>query len=389
MSIQEFPFPVENGALTLRLRHCLSNLGEARGQSGLGRAVLMLHGGNSSSDTYTLPHGGLAAFLADRGWDVWLLDYRCSPYVQKALPKNPIGGSALAECKLFTLDRIVEVDVPAALAELTRQQSGDKAPKELSVMGHCVGSGTVALAIARGKFETVTNVVLSALGLFYEVPWNGWVKAEDYLIERSLLHIPKCRGIDPKSDETWPAVMQGALGAWPKAWLPSGDKKWEAMLRRLTFMFGQPYFMNAIDPTLREGALLPVFGHMHMGTYWHLGQMVRRGFAAEFNDPDVIDRSRFLRKQAEGPPTGDLASGPNFKDKRVTLITGAENRLWHRDSIDLMYEWLCNTAAGGTGQFFKQAYRGYGLQEIVWGVNAAAEIFPNIEQGLLGKPPLS
>jgi|HubBroStandDraft_4_1064222.scaffolds.fasta_scaffold40879_2 pimeloyl-ACP methyl ester carboxylesterase len=389
MTIEEFRFKVENGDLTLRLRHCLSDLRQARGQSGSGRAVLMLHGGNSSSDTYTLPNGGLAGYLADRGWDVWLLDYRTSPFVQNALPKKPLGGSVLSECKdFFTLDRIVDVDVPEALAELARQQSGDKVPTELSVMGHCIGSGTVALSIARGKFRAVKNVVLSALGLFYEVPWNGWVKAEDYLIERSLVQAPECRGINPKDDQKWPQVMQDALKRWPNAWLPQGTESWELMLRRLTFMFGQPYFLDALDPTLRGARLEPVFGNMHMGTYWHIGQMVRRGFAARFDAPDVIDRSRLLRRRAEGPPQGDLASGPMFKDKHVTLITGAENRLWHRDSIDRMYEWLCNTAGGGDGKFYKQAYRGYGLQEIVWGTNAVRDTFPNIELGLLGRPPI-
>jgi hypothetical protein len=344
----------------------------------------MLHGGDSSSDTYTLPNDGLAGYLADRGWEVWLLDYRCSPFVQDVLGNRaPLGGSALAECELFTLDRIVEVDVPAALGELLPRIDG----AELSVMGHCVGSGAVALAIARGKFQSVENVVLSALGLFYEVPWNGWVKAEDYLIERALSSDPLCRAIDPKDDGTWPKVMQDALGRWPQAWLPQGTERWEAMLRRLTFMFGQPYVLDALDSSLRGERLLPVFGRMHMGTYWHLGQLVRRGFAAKFNEPDVVDRSRLLLRRVAGAPGGDLASGPRFKDKHVTLVSGAENRLWHRDSVDLMYEWLRNTAGGGRGRFYKQAYRGYGLQEIVWGKDAARDIFPNVEKGLLGKAP--
>jgi pimeloyl-ACP methyl ester carboxylesterase len=386
MKIEEVPFSVDG--LTLRLRHCVSELKVPRGRSGEGHAVLMLHGGNSSSDTYTLPNDGFAGYLADRLWDVWLLDYRCSPFVQDELAKQrPLGGSALAECSFFTLDRIVDFDIPEALAKLI-PRIGDA---ELSVMGHCVGGGTVALAIARGKFKRVRNVVLSALGLFYEVPWNGWVKAEDYLIERVLAQDPTCRAIDPKNLRAWPAVMRTAEGSWPKAWLPSGTEPWESMLRLLTFMFGQPYFLDAIDPSLRCAKLLPVFGNMHLGTYWHLGQMVRRGFAAKFNEPDVIDRSRLLRRRPrashrEGPTGGDLASGPNFKDKVVTLVSGAENRLWHRDSMDLMYEWLCNNAGGGSGRFYKQAYRGYGLQEIVWGTNAPDDIFPHIESGLLGRP---
>ena len=250
---------------------------------------------------------GLAGFLANRGWQVWLLDYRASPFVQNLLatrPGGPLGGSALAECAFFTLDRIVDVDIPAALGKL-RPYLGDA---DLSVLGHCIGGGTVATAIARGHFKSVRNVVLSALGLFYEVPWNGWVKVEDYLIERVLAEDPSCRGIDPKNRDAWPASMLGALGAWPAAWLPPVGKDWadlesyEKMLRLLTFMFGQPYFIEALHPTLRRQAIEPVFGKMHIGLYWHIGQMVRRGFVAEFDQPDVIDRLRLRKAGASRRP---------------------------------------------------------------------------------------
>jgi hypothetical protein len=120
--------------------------------------------------------------------------------------------------------------------------------------------------------------------------------------------------------------------------------------------------------------------------------MVRRGYAGEFNAPDVIDRSRLPRARTRrgrvpGPATGDLASGPMFKDKRVTLISAADNRLWHRDSMDLMYEWLREHARGGSGAIFKQVYPGYGLQELVWGDRARVEVFPKIARGLLGVDP--
>ena len=36
-----------------------------------------------------------------------------------------------------------------------------------------------------------------------------------------------------------------------------------------------------------------------------------------------------------------------FEEFKVTLVTGARNRLWHRDSIDRMHEWLCRGSSLG------------------------------------------
>jgi pimeloyl-ACP methyl ester carboxylesterase len=399
MKIVDVPFEVDTefGPLPLRLRHCTADGALAKGKKS--RAVMILHGGNSSSLTFLLPGGGLVGHLIECGWDVWLLDYRASPYLQNQLSGMPVlGGSADKECTLFTVDRVVEIDIPQALG-IVRSHIGGA---ELSVLGHCVGGGAVAMAIARGNLAGVRNIVLSTLGLFYEVPWNGWMKVEDYLIERILSSDKSCRGINPKRIDLWPKVMKDAYGDWPKAWLPYGHadpRGLEQMLSALTFMFGQPFFIDHIDPTLRDGVeLLPVFGAMHLGLYWHLGQMVRRGYAARFNSadvihsPDAIDRSRLRRSQVRqgrdpGPVDGYLSSGPRFKDKVVTLVAAAENRLWHRDSIDLMHEWLLQNASGGDGAVFKQVYPGYGLQELVWGTNANKDIYPNIEKGLRGREP--
>jgi pimeloyl-ACP methyl ester carboxylesterase len=44
-------------------------------------AVLMLHGGNTLSDTFLLPGGGITAYLTERDFDVWLVDWRTSPHI--------------------------------------------------------------------------------------------------------------------------------------------------------------------------------------------------------------------------------------------------------------------------------------------------------------------
>jgi hypothetical protein len=99
-------------------------------------------------------------------------------------------------------------------------------------------------------------------------------------------------------------------------------------------MFGQPYAIERLDPSLRGPEVARLFGRMHLGLYLHTSQMVRRGFAGPLDAPDAIDAAgRF----------GDL--DPTwFAGKRVTLLAAGQDQTWHRESIDLMYEWLRNNA---------------------------------------------
>src|SRR5882724_2408053 len=100
---EEHLLPIEPGeafGLELRLRRFSSKPRNTK-------AVLILHGANSSSDTFLAPNGGLAAFLSGKGWDVWLLDWRGSPYVMAQLPEDRfLGGSVIEECKRFNYDSV-------------------------------------------------------------------------------------------------------------------------------------------------------------------------------------------------------------------------------------------------------------------------------------------
>ncbi|HEX4341110.1 MAG TPA: hypothetical protein VH062_34615 [Polyangiaceae bacterium] len=381
--------------LTILLRHFVDRPEHPVGAAPLGhRAVLLIHGGNTSSETFLVPHGGVATYLRERGWDVWLVDDRASPRVldDRILGGQPLGGSVEAERRYFNFDRIAEEDVVGAIAHI-RNLLGPRAT--LSVVGHCVGGATTSMAIARGRLDkfAVQAYVLTTMGLFFESPWDGWVKAEDYVIERVLSTTPGCRGIDPvqlrppvleasrRAARPWPAEFDEAYGAFPAAWLPPvSDVPEDDMLRRLSFMFGSPYDTAALDPSLRGSILCRLFGTMHLGLYLHAGQVVRRGYAGRFDAPDIIERprlespprARHARRAAPRgpkpahPPEGDLLP-QHFRDKRITLLTGTENRLWHRESIDLMYEWLRNIEGRpASARVEKRIFPGFAHQDLYW-----------------------
>jgi hypothetical protein len=399
--IEDEDLPVGKGPLSLRvtLRHFVDRPDHPVGKAPKShKAVLLIHGGNTSSETFLVPHGGLAGFLGGKGWDVWLLDHRGSPRVLDAriLRDPPLGGSEAAERQWFTVDRIAEDDVVGAITEVRRRIGPDA---RLAVVGHCLGGGAVAMAIARGLLdgdEVATQAfVLTTMGLFYEVPWDGWVKAEDFLIERLLREPAGCRFIDPKVRQAWPKEMDCAYRQWPTPWLPPERSSPEQrMLRRLAFMFGSPYSMDQLDPSLRGSILLRLFGSMHLGIYLHTGQLARRGYSAAFDDPDVIDRQRLAApgrpgvsalRSPGGPapaPAGDLRP-EHFRDKRITLITGAQNRLWHRESIDLMYEWLRNIPGRSAGApIEKQVFAAYAHQDLYWKREPNDPVYARIRCGI-------
>ncbi|HEX7669928.1 MAG TPA: alpha/beta fold hydrolase, partial [Polyangiaceae bacterium] len=242
-----------HGRVTLKLRHLVGPgaAGVKRSGGGPETAVLLLHGGNTSSETFLVPHGGLAVYLQRQGFDVWLLDWRGSPRVlDSILDSRILGGSLDAERRLFTVDTVVDEDIVEGVRAV-RARIGPGA--RLSIVGHCLGGGALSVAIAQGKLEHVGplhRVVLTTLGLFYEVPWDGWIKGEDFLIERVLASSPECRGIDPHVVKPWPRNMEAAFHRWPAVWLPgtTGASRRcgpgitaEQMLTRLSFMFGVPF----------------------------------------------------------------------------------------------------------------------------------------------------
>ena len=369
-----------HGGLTPTLRRFKPRNGTApRG------AVLLLHGGNSAGDTFLLPNGGLTAFLTQDGFDVWILDWRTSPRVVGPLLAGDkrLGGSLQRERELYALDHAAQTDIPRALQEI-RRQVGDA---ELGVVGHCMGGGATSIAIATGKLTGlgVKNVVLSTLGLFYEVPWNGWLKAEDFIVERIPQEDPDCRGVDPHSPELWPRAMTEAFGYWPRGWLPSGTGPAASMLQRLTFMFGQPYDARRLDPVISERELLAQFGAMHVGLFLHAAELVRRGYAAKLGAPDVIDRPRICAddcnhtRNGAGPVPDHYLLPQHFHDHRITLLNATDNQLWHRDAVDLMHDWLRDHGVHSE----KRNYAGYRIQELFWGARAQRDVYPDIRNALL------
>lgn len=363
---EEFALPVSGGMrLSLRRR---------RPAASAAGAVLLMHGGNTNGHIYSVPDTGLAGYLHERGFDVWLLDWRASNRILAPILSAPLprGQSASDERKNFTLDTAVDVDIDGALSFI-REKIGDVLP--ITAVGYCMSAGALSMAAARGicSRHRVNHVVLIGLGLFYKAPWNGWIKAEDYLLERSLHSHPKIRAIDPNAPDKWPPPLLEAYDVWPRTWLPARRTKDDDMLHRLSFMVGQPWSTERLHEDV-QGDVRPFFGPLHLGIYLHSGQMVRRGYAAGFDAPEHVvgEPNRGAVRETDLNPE-------HFHDSmHVTLLGGQNNGLWHRNSLDLMYDWLRSYTSATCR---KRILPGYNLHELLWGARAKAEVYPIVLDG--------
>jgi cholesterol oxidase len=345
---------------------------ELRHHPGAGRPVLLVHGASAGSATFRIGERETLVDFLRRDFDVWTVDWRAG--MLRALDIFCANRSAA-----FTIDAAAAHDVPAAIARM--RELGVQGT--IGVVGHCLGGGIVAQGIARGALpvDDVERVVVTGLALFYRAAVDNVLKAEDRALEellargQALLH-PLNRWDARVCTEgpvrgAWDRLIQDPYEVWLDTPLPHDCRN--DFCHRISYMFGMPYVPDNI-PGIHADHLPQQFGDIPMQLLLHCCQNLRRGHAA----PYVPDGSA-RRLSAD---TTYLNREP-FRDRRLTLITGNVNSLWHRDSIDTMYEWLRRgRRAEQPRDLRKHVLDGYGHQDLYWGTRAPTDVFPLIAAGL-------
>jgi hypothetical protein len=331
------------------------------------KVVLLVHGASAGSRTFDQPNGGLRHYLSENGWLVYSVDWRSSMLtVRELLQRAPERDHYTLDTAALDLKRAVEwVAWHAGIAE-----------EELAVVGHCVGGALVAQAIARGehsasgRFVPPTGpfkprrVVLTTLALFWRVGVEGWFKGTDLVID------------DVQSDSQTELAMSAGELKWEapieerfKLWLDSGLHHGCGIqfCERICFMYGMPFRLDDVAYIHEQAQLSEQFGAMPLSIYVHCLQNLRRGWLAPFNSASA---SSVLV---------DEAARQRFANRRITLITGNENQVWHRDCMDRMFEWLGNGKALNPGQnpdqplIVKHVLPEYGHQDLYWSTQSAKE----------------
>lgn len=130
------------------------------------KAVLLLHAFGQSSlsfaDTSIKRNG--ATVLFQKGYDVWLLEYRTSTALDGET-KAWADDSYVEPCRrAASMDEIAEADLPAALKFIRQTLASENGNKSLQifVFGQCVGSASLAMSVLSGKLNgSLAGIVLS------------------------------------------------------------------------------------------------------------------------------------------------------------------------------------------------------------------------------------
>jgi hypothetical protein len=153
----------------------------------------------------------------------------------------------------------------------------------------------------------------------------------------------------------------------------SPDSIGDAVCNRVCFMVGNAYREENLDPDLHARHLAEgQFGPFPLRMYLQSARNLMRGWAAPF-DSEWNDRSLISSEARE-----------RFRRiERLTLIAGARNQVWHRDSMDRMWEWL-GRDGNHPADSAKKVFDEYGHLDLLWGQNAYQDIFPTLYSSLGG-----
>ena len=502
--------------IPIQLHYCPLERATATTGHGEGQPVLLLHGASAGADTFLVPNlrGGdcFVDALLREGFEPWLLDWRASKEVAETIKwlcsdQEDVEGDRIGRSDLSSIpDRIkeqfqsrkeeifqrlnfnsaAEHDIKRALEAISALRPG----RDIGVVAHCMGGAIMAEALVRGVLdhESLSHIVLSTMGVFYEMNLHGRMKADAHLIKRLRNDRDEReqtrRFIDPRPVEDavdphaplrdpWPEDIEALYEAWRIPYdeprlrgegIPKAERPVFELFNRLSFMFGEPYQEGNLAPEIHHrlqaltierhgdrnvgeaplGSLIEVDG-APMGevaydwngvseplwvgrceTGFKVGQVIFAdghkvgaisGIATDVegrNGPllpglfgamslDLFQhgaenlRAHIATAPKEDRPAGDAQSiisnvenGQTHRDferlDAVTLIGGGLNRLWHRDSIDRMADWL-RRSPKMRDKLRKKIFLNYGHQDLFWGRRSSRDVFPYIIEGLGPRAP--
>lgn len=255
-----------------------------------------------------------AEYLAAEGFDVWLFDWRTSPYLE--VHKSD-----------YTFDDVARYDWPAVVAHV-RQRTG---AEQVSVLAHCLSSPCMMLSLVRGYTDSnhVKAFVPSQVGLHLRMNRANRIKVSLHVDKLLPPHRIVHQAEDTPREGVWDLTIGLLAAMWPKSY--SCDNP---ACHRHSATYGDIVFHPRINDATHAlmGDLVP-----------EVSSGFLKGVAPESRADDILnDEDRRYLQRLNVP---------------MLLISGRENQMFVPEATERTWRML-NAALGANIQ--RQVFEGFG-----------------------------
>jgi pimeloyl-ACP methyl ester carboxylesterase len=305
--------------------------------------VLLVHGAGVRADIFRAPTDeNLVAYLARRGWDVWLENWRASIDV----PPNE-----------WTLDQAARHDHPRAVETILQQTGADS----LDAVIHCQGSTSFMLAAVAGLVPQVRTIVSNAVSLHPVVP--GWSRFKlGYVVP--------------------------LVGTMTDYLNPQWDRQSDSGIGRFLHRFAEATHHECDNPVCKQVSFYYGSGFPALWRHENLNDATHEWLRHEFADVPLS----FYRQIVRGVRAGHLVPaepGPDLPedvatrapqtDARFAFLAGTENRCFLPESQVRTHAAFERREPG---RHALHVLPGYSHLDVFMGQRAHEDVFPIIESEL-------
>jgi cholesterol oxidase len=331
--------------------------------------VLLAPGFGMSTYGFELPtlETNITEYLCERGYDVWLLDYRASDRTQSSVDQ-------------WSIDDIAREDFPAAVnyvvkrvTDERKKANGGKEPPPVTVqfIGHCVASVVLLMGLLDGRLPRVRSVVCSQFFLFFDQPLINRIKAAAH-----LPNILKWSRLTPVLTSDFDSSASPIARLFDRLLnlQSTRERCSNPVCRRNRFMYGEVVNHARLNRATHD-AMYDLFDRANLQTFEQIADMVRRGKVSRFT------RERFSDEAP--PPYLTRDNGQRIRIP-VTLLQGMENQLFRPSGGRKTLGWLLRNGGAPDPELFYRlrGVPGYGHVDLFIGKDAWRDVYPVIVEEL-------
>lgn len=275
----------------------------------------------------------LVEFLVERGFDVWLFDWRTSPILD-------------AHDHVYTLDDVGRNDWPAVIDQVRRRTGAQR----VSVLAHCLSSPCFMLGLLRGHIDpdSIHSFVASQVALHLHMTPVGTVKLKARLDKL----LPGGDMIHQEPAQAKVRIADLAVSVLSHV-LPKSYSCDSAVCPRHSATFGDLILHSRVNKATHDimGELIPecIAGFLKDVAVWS-----RKTTVLTREDRDHMDRLKV----------------------RTLFVSGSENRMFVPRSTETTYELLCEL--NGPSLYERKVYQNFGHLDCYVSDAAATFIWPDL-----------